>query len=33
VYLHQDGASYSGEWLDDKQHGYGVEKWVDGAQY
>ena len=24
---------YIGKWLDDKQHGYGVEEWPDGAKY
>jgi hypothetical protein len=26
-----DGARYEGDWKDDKQHGYGIESWPDGA--
>jgi len=28
-----DGATYSGEWSNDKQHGHGVEMWPDQAKY
>lgn len=28
-----NGAKYTGEWKDDKQHGHGVETWPDGAVY
>jgi hypothetical protein len=31
--VHRDGAVYEGEWKDDQQHGYGVEKWVDESKY
>ena len=32
-YLHADGAIFEGSWSNDKQHGYGVESWPDGARY
>jgi hypothetical protein len=28
-----DGARYTGDWLDDKQSGDGMETWPDGAVY
>lgn len=27
MYIHVNGAKYEGEWKDDLQHGYGVERW------
>lgn len=33
TYSHSNGAYYEGQWLDDKQHGQGVESWPDGARY
>ena len=32
-YSHANGAKYKGQWKEDKQHGYGVETWPDGAKY
>ncbi|KAF7457902.1 membrane occupation and recognition nexus protein morn2 [Cryptosporidium felis] len=29
----QDKITYEGEWLGDKKHGYGVQKWPDGAVF
>ena len=28
-----NGAKYTGEWLDGKRDGYGVQIWVDGSRY
>ena len=33
TYSHANGAYYEGQWLDDKQHGHGIESWPDGARY
>ena len=33
VYMHANGAKYTGHWKDDKQNGKGVETWPDGAKY
>ena len=30
---HGNGATYEGDWYEDKQHGNGVETWLDGARY
>lgn len=27
------GNVYNGEWKDGMRHGYGFEKWPDGAEY
>ena len=27
------GANYNGAWREDKQHGFGIERWPDGAIY
>lgn len=32
-YTHADGAKYDGDWIADKQMGYGVESWPDGATF
>lgn len=32
-YVHAGGAKYEGEWLNDQQHGKGVEGWPDGSKY
>ena len=32
-YISNYGAVYNGEWIDDKQEGYGEERWKDGAVY
>jgi len=28
-----NGAKYIGGWLDDRQHGFGIEIWCDNAKY
>lgn len=28
-----DGATYEGDWVDNKMHGHGVFTWVDGRRY
>ena len=28
-----DGATYEGEWLNDKEHGSGIFTWANGARY
>lgn len=33
MYTHANGATYEGQWKEDKQHGKGVETWPDGARY
>lgn len=33
AYVHAGGAKYEGEWLNDQQHGKGVEVWPDGSKY
>jgi len=33
VHNFSDGASYEGQWLGSKRHGYGVQKWPDGSSY
>jgi len=34
TYYHKGGVTvYSGEWVQDLQHGYGVEKWDGGSKY
>ena len=33
TYVHAGGAKYEGEWLNDQQHGKGVEVWPDGSKY
>lgn len=32
-YCFLKGDRYIGKWFDDRQHGYGVEEWPDGAKY
>ena len=32
-YTHADGTIYEGAWCEDKQHGFGIEYWPDGAYY
>ena len=32
-YYHLDGTKYVGAWVNDKQHGKGIEIWPDGACY
>ena len=32
-YSHANEAYYEGQWVDDKQHGIGMEEWPDGAKY
>ena len=29
----KDGATYTGQWLGNMKHGYGVQVWKDGAKY
>ena len=33
IIIRADGRKYSGEYLDDKKHGYGVFTWSDGRMY
>ena len=33
IYLSEDKYKYIGEWKDGKQHGRGVEAWIDGRKY
>jgi hypothetical protein len=33
VYLWSDGRRYTGEYKDDKKHGYGEYSWADGRVY
>lgn len=33
MYDHLIGAKYVGDWLEDRQHGFGVETWPDFAEY
>ncbi|TNV73217.1 hypothetical protein FGO68_gene11675 [Halteria grandinella] len=33
IYRHSDGTEYQGSFMQDKQHGYGVETWPDGVKY
>lgn len=28
-----DGKKYSGEYMDDKKHGYGIFEWNNGKKY
>jgi hypothetical protein len=28
-----NGATYEGEWLNEKRHGQGTQTWADGAEY
>lgn len=32
-YIHLNGTIYEGEWANDKQEGFGVERWPDEAYY
>ena len=32
-YMHVNGSVYSGMWVEDKQHGEGVEQWPGGVKY
>ena len=31
IYTHYNGSKYEGQWVNDKQHGFGIERWPDGA--
>ena len=31
--MHNDGSKYTGEWYEDKQHGYGAESWANNTFY
>ena len=31
--IHSDGDVYTGEWVNDKAHGYGIYLHKDGASY
>lgn len=33
VYNHSNGSKYEGAWLDDSQHGTGIECWIDKSIY
>lgn len=33
VYLHEDGALYSGGWHEGTKHGHGIEEYPDGSRY
>ncbi len=33
MYTHISGATYEGDWKDDKQHGFGTEIWPDKAKF
>jgi hypothetical protein len=32
-YIHSNGTKYEGMWLEDLQHGQGLETWPDGSSY
>ncbi len=31
--MDHDGSSYVGEWMNDVQQGFGIQKWLDGSFY
>ena len=33
TFKHTNGTVYKGQWKDGRQHGSGIEIWVDSAQY
>ena len=33
VYIQYNGSRYEGEWLDDKQHGEGIERFPEEAMF
>jgi hypothetical protein len=33
IYRHANGSKYVGYWNQDKQHGFGKEKWNDSSMY
>lgn len=33
TFIHLNGPKYTGQFFNDKQEGYGIETWPDGAKF